>query len=205
MIEALIYFTGAFFLLIITPGPGVLSVAGVGSGFGYRTGVRYIAGLWLGTNLVAIAVVSGLAVVLETVPELQLVFLVVSVAFLFYLAARIALAGSTIAFARAVKVPGAVDGIFLQFVNPKAYAVNGTLFVSFPLGFESTTTEIIVKFVLINIIWVPVHFAWLYLGVSLKRMALAPATQRWINILMALAMVIVVVLALLQGQGMLDG
>ncbi|MDF1719547.1 MAG: LysE family translocator [Minwuia sp.] len=204
MIADLVYFVGAFFLLIITPGPGVLSVAGVGSGFGYRIGVRYIAGLWLGTNLVAVAVVSGLAVVLETVPELKLIFLVVSVAFLFYLAARIAFAGTTIAFAQAVKVPGAVDGIFLQFVNPKAYAVNGTLFVSFPLGFESSATEIAVKFLLINIIWVPVHFAWLFLGVSLKRMALAPSTQRLINILMALAMVIVVVLALLSGEGIFD-
>ena len=56
-------FALAVFFLIITPGPGVLSVAGVGSSFGSGPGARYIAGLFVGTNLVALAVVSGMAAI----------------------------------------------------------------------------------------------------------------------------------------------
>ena len=38
-------FAAAVFFLIVTPGPGVLSTAGVGSGYGYRPGLEYA---WLG-------------------------------------------------------------------------------------------------------------------------------------------------------------
>ncbi|MEM8839697.1 MAG: LysE family translocator, partial [Pseudomonadota bacterium] len=40
----MLFFAAAVFGLIITPGPGVLSTAGVGSAYGFRPGARYIAG-----------------------------------------------------------------------------------------------------------------------------------------------------------------
>ena len=43
-------FALAVFLLIITPGPGVLTLAGVGSAFGYKPGFRYLLGLLIGQN-----------------------------------------------------------------------------------------------------------------------------------------------------------
>ena len=52
-------FAVAAFLLLITPGPGVLSAAGVGAGFGVRPGLIYVVGLCLGANLVAVMVVGG--------------------------------------------------------------------------------------------------------------------------------------------------
>ena len=53
-------FTLAVFLLLITPGPGVLSTAGVGAAFGTRAGIQYVVGLFVGTNIVALSIVSGL-------------------------------------------------------------------------------------------------------------------------------------------------
>ena len=58
-------FAAAVFFLIVTPGPGVLSTAGVGSGFGFRAGLAYVGGLFAGNNLVALAVVSGIAMALS--------------------------------------------------------------------------------------------------------------------------------------------
>ena len=49
------------FLLIITPGPGVLTFAGVGAAYGWRQAFRYLFDLILGTNLVCVAVISGFA------------------------------------------------------------------------------------------------------------------------------------------------
>jgi len=54
-------FSIAVFMLLITPGPGVLSTAGVGAAFGFSAGLRYVFGLFLGTNLVALAVISLVA------------------------------------------------------------------------------------------------------------------------------------------------
>lgn len=190
-------FALAVFFLIITPGPGVLSVAGVGSAFGARPAVRYIGGLFVGTNLVALAVVSGMAAIVLANDRVRLILLVASLAYLVYLASRIAFAGSTIAFKEAPKAPGFWAGVVLQTVNPKAYAVNTTLFTGFAFWPGSLVTETVIKFLIMNAIWVPIHFAWLYAGITLHRLNLAPRVQRRINIAMAVSMLLVVGLALL--------
>ena len=124
-------FALAVFLLIITPGPGVLSTAGVGAAFGSRAGLRYVCGLFVGTNLVALAVVSGLAALILATQTIRNILLVLSTAYLLYLAFRIAFAGAKIAFIEAKGRPGIYSGITLQIINPKAYAVNTTLFTGF--------------------------------------------------------------------------
>ena len=126
-------FALAVFFLIITPGPGVLSVAGVGSSFGSGPGARYIAGLFVGTNLVALAVVSGMAAIILANENIRWVLLVASVGYLLFLASKIAFAGAKIAFKEVTTPLGFFNGIILQALNPKAYAVNTTLFTGFAL------------------------------------------------------------------------
>jgi len=188
-------FTAAVFFLLITPGPGVLSAAGVGSAFGYRPGVRYIAGLFIGTNLVAFAVISGLAAIVLAKPEIRTVLLIASGCYLLYLAARIALSGSRISFMQVARAPGIWGGITLQAINPKAYTVNTYLFTGFAFWPESLATETLIKLVIINAIWIPIHFLWLGAGVWLHRLDLPAHIQFRINIAMALSMLAVVGLA----------
>ena len=82
----MVTFTIAVILFFITPGPAVLSVAGVGSAFGSGPGIKYIAGLWVGTNLVAIVIVSGLAATALENRNIQLIFLTMSLLYLSFLA-----------------------------------------------------------------------------------------------------------------------
>ena len=190
------YFIVSVFLLLITPGPGVLSTAGVGAAFGRDAGLRYIIGLFIGTNLVALAVVTGLATIILSVPWLRTVLLFLSAGYLFWLALKVALSGSKIGFIEASRSPGIIDGILLQAINPKAYVVNTTLFSGYAFDNQSFMLETLAKFVVINAIWIPIHLLWLAAGMTLKRLALTPSTQRFINMVMALAMVAVVILAL---------
>ncbi len=67
-------FAIAIFLMIITPGPGVLSLAGTGAGFGWRPGIFYLLGLFIGTNSVMIVVITGLKGVLFKIPFVEPVF-----------------------------------------------------------------------------------------------------------------------------------
>lgn len=188
-------FAAAVFFLIITPGPGVLSTAGVGAAFGARAGARYVVGLFIGTNLVSLAVVSGLTAALLADERLRTLLFFASVAYLAYLALRIALAGSRIAFIERQKPPGFTGGILLQAINPKAYAVNTALFTGFGFWPQSFPMEIALKFLIVNAIWIPIHFTWLWLGITLRRMNLPRRSQRMINIAMALSMLAVVALA----------
>ena len=121
--------------------------------------------------------------------------LIASVCYLLWLAFRIATSGSKIGFIEARKDPGISDGIILQTINPKAYVVNTSLFTGFPFATESLLVETLSKFIIINIIWIIIHLIWLAAGVKLQSLQLGSATQRNINRLMAMAMLIVVFLA----------
>ncbi|MAL78819.1 MAG: lysine transporter LysE [Sneathiella sp.] len=192
----MITFFLAVFFLIITPGPGVLSTAGVGSAFGRQAGLRYVTGLFIGNNIVVLAVISGLAAIVFSVPVIRNILLGLSILYLLYLAFRIATAGAKIAFIESSHQPGLFSGITLQFINPKAYAVNTALFTGFPFMPDALAMETLFKFLLLNAIWIPVHLLWLGAGIMIKRLELAPHIQFRINLLMALAMLAVVALAL---------
>lgn len=187
-------FVAAFFLMIITPGPGVLTTAGVGSGFGFRAGLIFLSGLFVGTNLVALAVVSGLAAVILADETIRTVLIFASAGYLLYLALRIALSGSKVAFVEKASPPGFLGGVMLQFINPKAYVVNSALFFGFPFYPESLLIETSLKFLLTNVVWIPVHLIWLTMGVTLHRLNLSPRAMTVINSGMAVAMLVVVAL-----------
>ena len=191
----MITFALAVFLLIITPGPGVLSTAGVGAAFGWRQGLFYVAGLCAGTNAVALAVISGLAAVILAEPFIRNLLIIASAAYLGYLALRIALAGAKIAFIQ-TSAPGFMAGLMLQFINPKAYAVNTTFFSSFAFYPESFALETGLKLIIMNLIWIPLHLLWLYAGVKINHLDLSPSIQRRINIGMAACLVAVVALSI---------
>ena len=174
-----------------------LSTAGVGSGFGYKPGVRYVAGLFVGTNLVALAVVSGIAAIVLANPHIRAVLVYASAAYLLYLALKIAFSGSRIAFIHAERAPGFINGIILQAINPKAYAVNTALFSGFAFWPASLMTETLLKFAILNAIWIPIHFLWLAAGVTVRRLELGQRTQFAINVVMAISMLAVVALAAL--------
>jgi len=188
-------FAAAVFFLIVTPGPGVLSTAGIGSGFGFRAGLAYLVGLFLGTNAVALAVVTGIAAVVLAVPGLRTVLVYGSAAYLLYLAAKIVFAGSRIAFIESERAPGFLNGVVLQLINPKAYAVNTALFSGFAFWSQSLAVETAIKFLILNIIWIPVHLTWLYARVTVRRLDLPHKAQFAINVCMALAMLAVVAVA----------
>ncbi|MCP1336716.1 LysE family translocator [Futiania mangrovi] len=188
-------FALAVVFLIITPGPGVLSAAGVGAGFGYRAGFAYLAGLWMGNNLVTAIVISGVAAAALALPWLRAILLWGSAAYLLWLAAKIAFAGAKIAFIHSERAPGFWNGLALQPINPKAYAVNTALFSGFAFMPDALMAETAIKLVIVNVIWLPIHLAWLWAGVSLRRLNLAAGTQRAINMGMAAAMLAVVAIA----------
>jgi threonine/homoserine/homoserine lactone efflux protein len=188
-------FALAVILLIITPGPGVLTTAGFGAAYGFRPSLRFVLGLFIGTNLVMLAVISGMAAIVLSLPWLRLVLMAASICYLVYLAARIAFAGSRIAFREATSPPGVMGGVALQAINPKAYVVNTSLITGFGFAPDNLVFEIAVKVLIMNAIWIPIHLAWLWAGTALHELNLSHRTQRGINMAMAAAMLAVVALA----------
>ena len=189
-------FAAAVFFLIISPGPGVLSTAGVGAAYGYRNGLAYVAGLFAGSNLVAMLVISGVAATALALPWLRTTLLIASLGYLLWLAWRIASAGAQIGFIEARTPLGFWNGLALQPINPKAYVVNTTLFTGFSFMPDALWLETAIKLLIMNLIWIPLHLGWLGAGISLRRLDLGPQAQHRVNIAMALSMLVAVGLAL---------
>lgn len=192
----MIEFIAAVFLLIITPGPGVLTTAGIGAAYGYRPGFAFIGGLYVGGFIVMILVLSGISAAGLAIPWLRTVLVLASVGYLLFLAWRIATAGARIGFIDPTKPLGFWNGLALQPINPKAYVVTTTLFSGFAMFPDAFGFEVAIKIIIYTAIWTPLHVLWLFAGVRLRQLNLGASTQRAINIAMACAMVLVVGLAL---------
>ena len=186
----------AVFFLLITPGPGVLSTAGVGAAYGFNPGIKYVFGLFLGTNLVALIVVSGLATVIFSFPYVRIILLFLSSSYLIYLAIRIGFHGSDIRFLKSHLAPGVLQGFILQLINPKAYFVNLAFYSGFGFYPTSFVIEVLLKLLITNLIWIPIHFLWLYAGVLFYELPINRSSKLVVRIIMSLSLIFVVSLSI---------
>jgi threonine/homoserine/homoserine lactone efflux protein len=147
--------------------------------------------LFIGNNLVCIAVISGLVTVVLANPSIRMTLLIISAAYLGYLAFRIAFSGAKIAFIQMPK-PGLVSGASIQLINPKAYAVHIILFSGFAFFPNNFFIETTIKLLIANVIWILIHLLWLYLGFKINQLELPKKIQGIINVFMAICLLAVV-------------
>jgi threonine/homoserine/homoserine lactone efflux protein len=75
-----------------SPGPATISLTAAGSAYGVRRSLGYLAGIVVGTVVVLVAVATGITATLLAVPALRSVLLVLSAAYILWLAFQIATA-----------------------------------------------------------------------------------------------------------------
>jgi len=191
----LLTFITAVFFLIITPGPGVLTVAGNAAAYGFRHGIPYALGVVSGSLVVMGLVASGLAALVFSMPYVREVLLTASLGYLLYLGWRIASSGSGVAIIETDKPLRFANGFTLSLINPKGYAVFTTIVGGFNFYPDDALIEIGMKFVIFTSMSVPIHLLWNGMGASLKKLPLGPRGHRIVNIAMAVSMLAVVGLA----------
>ena len=194
----MIAFAFAVFFMIATPGPAVLALAGVGAAYSFKVGLKFLIGLTIGYLSVWALVITGFASVIFSIPIMRTIFLLIASGYLVYLSLKIMFRGSEIAFVSPQKEPTLVEGIFLQLVNPKAYAFHSILLTGFAVFPDNFVLETTWKFIVMNLIWIPLHVAWLALGSTIEKVNLKPSTQKYINIIMGSSLLLVAVLSFLS-------
>jgi len=107
----------------ITPGPNNLMLLASGANFGFRRTLPHMLGISLGFALMALLVGLGLAQVFEIYPVLKLVLKVLAVAYMLYLAWKIANAAAPKAADESGKPFTFLQAAAFQWVNPKAWAM----------------------------------------------------------------------------------
>ncbi|MES2667020.1 MAG: LysE family translocator [Pseudomonadota bacterium] len=114
---------GFAFVTSVTPGPNNMMLLASGVNFGVARTVPHMLGISLGHALMVFLVGLGLAGVFQTVPLARTLLTVVSVAYMLWLAWKIAHAAAPQAGAAAGRPLTFVQAAAFQWVNPKAWAI----------------------------------------------------------------------------------
>jgi threonine/homoserine/homoserine lactone efflux protein len=111
------------FVGVITPGPNNLMLMASGANFGFRRTVPHMFGIGLGMPVLVTLVGIGVMRVFEALPIVQTVLTVLSVAYLLFLAWKIANAAppSAAAAEQTGKPLTFLQAAAFQWVNPKAW------------------------------------------------------------------------------------
>ncbi|MFG6488196.1 LysE family translocator [Roseateles sp. BYS78W] len=190
----LIALVGFAFVTSITPGPNNLMLLASGTHFGWRRSLPHLLGISLGFGVMLALVGLGLGEVFERFPGLHDGLKWASLAYLLWLAWKVATAAPPTSAGEPSKgrPMGLGAAALFQFVNPKAWAMALTAVTAYgDLG----TAAVTAVFVLVNL---PCCGSWALLGEGMRRWLHRPRALQAFN-WGAAALMVVSVLPLLRG------
>jgi len=180
--------------LMGSPGPATLSLAAVGAAFGACNGLRYLAGIIMGTACVLLLAASGITGAFFAIPAARIVVFALGAAYVVYLAYRIATA-PPVSINNADEKPSMAGGFLLAIANPKAYAAIGAAYASHVIVVDDRLADAVVKVVVLGCVIVSVNFVWLYFGSILSRFLSDPLPARFTNFIFAALLIASVTIA----------
>lgn len=184
MYEALFSIALTTALLLGSPGPAPLALAAVGASSGVRRGVPFLSGILLGLLVAIVAAATGLGALLLSYPSLSAVCQIVAIAYLFYVAYKIATNRSGLSQAEGGEV-GFRDGFILNLLNPKAYAACIAIFANSSVPDTSPFIGALLAAATCFAIAVLVDSLWLVLGGVLHRFIKTPEQLRILRLFFA--------------------
>lgn len=182
--------------LMGSPGPATVSLAAAGSAYGVRRSLGYLAGIVLGTAVVLVAVAAGITVTLLAVPVLRSVLVALSVAYILWLAYRIATTPRP-GEGPAAAPPSPAGGVLLGVANPKAWVAIAAVFASTRLA-GTATADAAAKVAVLSLVMVLIMVAWLLAGACFASTLRDPGRARVVNLALAAALVGSTALAVLR-------
>ncbi|KPN91099.1 LysE family translocator [Pseudomonas nunensis] len=105
----------------ITPGPVNIVALSSGAQFGFRASQRHVAGATLGFVLLLVLMGLGLHELLQLWPMLTRVVQLAGVAFLLFMAWKLAVDDGRLSAGQPGKAPSMFYGALMQWLNPKAW------------------------------------------------------------------------------------
>ena len=177
------------FVSSITPGPNNMMLMSSGLTFGWVLTLPHMLGVGIGFTVMIFAVGVGLGALFEAVPQLYLGLKIISVAYLLYLAWKIANSGPIGDGGRAGARPMTfLQAAAFQWVNPKAWVMAVTAIAAYAPK-QAFFTNVLIVALVFGIINLPCISAWVMFGNILRAYLRNAKTVRIINIGMALALV----------------
>jgi threonine/homoserine/homoserine lactone efflux protein len=154
-------------------------------------------GIIVGVVAVLLMTATGVTGLILAQPALGPAIQIVAVAYMLWLAWKIATAPPLTAGTESGRPPSFAAGLFLGVGNPKSYAAMSALYSGFVLA-RQAELDIALKLLVLLVMLCGVAACWLSLGAALTRSFRDPATSRAINIAFAVLLVVSVAFAFLR-------
>ena len=178
---------GFAFVTSVTPGPNNMMLLASGVNFGFRRTVPHMLGISLGHALMVFLVGMGLAGVFEAVPVLHSVLKVLSVAYMLWLAWKIAHAAAPEGGTAQGRPFRFWQAAAFQWVNPKAWAMAlGAVSAYVPGGDLHGVALVAAVFCVVNL---PSVSLWAAMGEAARLWLAQPQRLRVFNWTMAALLV----------------
>ncbi len=175
------------FVASVTPGPNNLMLLASGANFGFQRSLPHMLGISLGHALMVFLVGIGLAQIFELYPVSKTVLKVASVAYMLYLAWKIANASAPGEAGNKGRPFTFMQAAAFQWVNPKGWAAALTAVTVYaPNQQLAVVVTVAIIFCLMNLLSVTV---WTVLGQQMQRFLTSKKRLRVFNISMALLLV----------------
>ncbi len=168
----------------ITPGPVNLVALNCGARFGFRASTRHITGATVGFTLLLLLIGLGLYELLERAPILMRGIQWGGVAFLLYMAWKLAVDDGCLEPAAAGNGPSLLDGALMQWLNPKAWLASVA-----GMGLFAANGDVLRVWLFAGLYFVICYGSiacWAGAGAFLSRYLQEPGRVRWLNRTMAL-------------------
>jgi len=180
-----------------SPGPATISLVAVVAAHGVRRSLRYVCGLIVGSQLVLIAVATGVTATLLAVPAVRPLLIGASAIYIAWLAYHIVSAPPLSAQRAAADAPSLVGGAVLGVANPKGWVAMAAVFASARLA-DTAAADAAAKTAVLALMIVLIMTAWLIAGASLAPALRDPRRSRIVNAALAAALVGATALAVLH-------
>ncbi len=186
-IETLIALTAFGIAAAFTPGPNNIMLAASGMNFGFLRTAPHMGGVVVGFVIMFLGVGFGLGAFFIVYPVAQTVLKVIGVAYLLWLAWRIANAAPVNPSAQARPITF-IEAALFQWVNPKALVVVVSALSIF-IRPERAVTDVLIVAVVFFFVSIGAVVTWAGFGAALRGFLQNPAKRRIFNIAMALLLV----------------
>lgn len=183
--------------MVGTPGPANMVLMSAGARFGLRRALPFVAGVLFGKQLIIWPIGFGLMEVAGRAPIIFDVLKWASVAYIFWLAWKIA--GSRISASKQTKIPGFLAGLVVHPLNPKAWAMVTVGFTSFVSDGTSTftaTAGIALSLMLVQLV---LHPLWTLGGQALAGRMAGTKSEKYLMWVLAGLTVASVLIVLMKG------
>ncbi|WP_170429048.1 LysE family translocator [Ruegeria arenilitoris] len=160
------------FVSSITPGPNNLMLMASGANFGFRRSIPHMLGIGLGFTFMVLLVGTGLVQLFDTYPVSYTALKIASVAYLLFLAWKIAHAAPAKGHSETGTPMTFLQAAAFQWVNPKAWAMALTATTAYTP--DQTLQAIAVVALVFGAVNLPSVSTWTVLGQQMARFLTNP-------------------------------